>query len=110
MAFWVEPVNLKLQPSINTRSMPPEISLPNDTPPEAPPQLEKVQSSIATSVVGMLTVAPAIPRPDLTAMSSSPDPKLHPSINTRAQESGSQPSELALEPLVVTSETVTSLQ
>src|SRR5579864_2274721 len=110
MAFWVEPVNLKVQPSINTRSMPPEISLPNDTPPEAPPQLEKVQFSIVVSEVGMLTVAPAMPRPDLTAISSSPDPKVQPSISTRVQESGSQPSELALVPLVVTPETVTSLQ
>src|SRR5580704_11280135 len=110
MAAWPVPLNLKVQFSINTRSMPPEISLPKATPPEEPPQLRKVQFSIVVSEVGMLTVAPAIPRPDLTAMSSSPDPKVQPSISTRAQESGSQPSELELEPLVVTSETVTSLQ
>src|SRR5581483_495265 len=110
MAFWFEPVKVNEQFSTRMRSRPPEISLPMATPPEAPPQLVNVQFRMVTSVVGMLTWAPRMPRPDFIAISSSPEPKWQPSISTRAQESGSQPSELDCEPLVVTPETVTSWQ
>src|SRR2546429_5576480 len=77
---------------------PPETSLPTQI---APRLLNrKSQFSMTMFCDGTLTRRPSTSRPDLMAMQSSPVSKVHPTMCTSLQHSGSQPSLLPPPPRV----------
>src|SRR5436305_9081115 len=92
---------------MNTFRIPPETSLPIETPP-CPSFM--TQSRITTLLQGTFTRRPSSFRPDLIAMQSSPVLKTQLLINTSSQHSGSQPSLLGPLLSIFTLRTVTFLQ
>src|SRR5690349_18142479 len=74
---------------MKTLRIPPETSLPIDTPP-CPSAI--VQLRIIRLLDATLTRRPSALRPDLMAMQSSPVLKVQFSISTSVEHSGSQPS------------------
>src|SRR3954463_444417 len=93
--------------STNTLRQPPEISLPIVTPP-CPSRITQRRTTIFSE--GSPPRLPSLLRPDLMAMQSSPVSKVHPSINTSRQDSGSHPSLFGPCETISTPRTVTLVQ
>src|SRR5436853_3570075 len=92
---------------MNTFRIPPDTSLPMDTPP-CPSFIR--QFSMTTLLHGTLTRRPSTFLPDLIAMQSSPVLKMQFVMRTSSQHSGSHPSLLGPWLSIVTFRTVTFLQ